>query len=62
MKPEEVSNTLHNSAYKKLMNGQDYEYLSPIIRQIERERKERLDLEAMTITKPKIPTSAKSTT
>lgn len=31
----------------------DYQYLSPIIKEIESENKERLDLESMTITKKK---------
>lgn len=34
------------------MFPQDYEYLSPIIREIEKERSEREDLESMVIKKP----------
>jgi ubiquinol-cytochrome c reductase subunit 7 len=38
------------------MNIKDYEYLSPIIREIEKERSEREDLESMVV-KKRIPGS-----
>lgn len=43
---------LHSSTATYLHYHQDYPYLSPIIKEIEQERKERLDMDAMVITKP----------
>jgi ubiquinol-cytochrome c reductase subunit 7 len=52
---------LAHSAYKSaldqkhityIIRTQDYEYLSPIIKEIEKERSEREDLESMVVKKP----------